>query len=179
MPADALATLGASASAGMVLTPKGWIFCLQHQKSLKAQLYHLHFILICHRGMAMSKYSVLKNLNSLRMDSQSNSGLLGFSSTSIRTKSGTFSSSSSSSTTSPTGPVKSFRVLENIDSITEWKHTDHVSSLYHGNPYTIEAISYWDIQSIPPHLVILVPSSVAEAATVGRSGNNADVNDSD
>ena len=59
-------------------------------------------------------------LNSLRMDSQSNSGLLGFSSTSIRTKSGTFSSSSSSSTTSPTGPVKSLRVLENKEGLTEW-----------------------------------------------------------
>ena len=32
MPADTLATLGASASAGMVLTPKGRIFRLQHQK---------------------------------------------------------------------------------------------------------------------------------------------------
>ena len=29
MPADALVTLGASASAGMVLTPKVGIFCLQ------------------------------------------------------------------------------------------------------------------------------------------------------
>ena len=33
MPADALASLGASASAGMVLTPKARIFHLQHQKS--------------------------------------------------------------------------------------------------------------------------------------------------
>ena len=33
MPADALATLGASASAGMVLTPKAGIFHLQHQKA--------------------------------------------------------------------------------------------------------------------------------------------------
>ena len=33
MPADALATLGARASAGMVLTPKAEIFHLQHQKS--------------------------------------------------------------------------------------------------------------------------------------------------
>ena len=32
MPADALATLGASASAGMVLTPKAGIFRLQYQK---------------------------------------------------------------------------------------------------------------------------------------------------
>ena len=37
MPADALATLGASASAGMVLTPKGGIFCLQHQKSQQGE----------------------------------------------------------------------------------------------------------------------------------------------
>ena len=35
MPADALATLGASASAGMVLTPEAGILCLQHQKSSK------------------------------------------------------------------------------------------------------------------------------------------------
>ena len=34
-PADELATLGASASAGMVLTPKPEIFRLQHQKSLR------------------------------------------------------------------------------------------------------------------------------------------------
>ena len=34
MPVDALATLGARASAGMVLTPKAGIFYLQHQKSL-------------------------------------------------------------------------------------------------------------------------------------------------
>ena len=35
MPADALqlVTLGASASAGMVLTTKAGIFCLQHQQS--------------------------------------------------------------------------------------------------------------------------------------------------
>ena len=33
MFADALVTLGASASAGMELTPEAWIFCLQHQKS--------------------------------------------------------------------------------------------------------------------------------------------------
>ena len=33
MPADVLATLGASASAGMVLTPKAGIFCLQYPKS--------------------------------------------------------------------------------------------------------------------------------------------------
>ena len=31
--ADALATLGASASAVMILIPKARIFCLQHQKS--------------------------------------------------------------------------------------------------------------------------------------------------
>ena len=30
MPADALATLGASASTGMVLTCQAGIFCLQH-----------------------------------------------------------------------------------------------------------------------------------------------------
>ena len=34
MPADALATLGGSASAGMVLTLKAGIFLLQYQKSL-------------------------------------------------------------------------------------------------------------------------------------------------
>ena len=33
MPADALATLGVGASAGMVLTPKDGIVCLQHHKS--------------------------------------------------------------------------------------------------------------------------------------------------
>ena len=33
MSADALATLGASASAGMVLTSKAAIFRLQHQES--------------------------------------------------------------------------------------------------------------------------------------------------
>ena len=33
MPADALATLGATASAGMALTPTAWLFHLQHQKS--------------------------------------------------------------------------------------------------------------------------------------------------
>ena len=33
MPADALAIWRASASAGMILTPKAGIFCLQHQKS--------------------------------------------------------------------------------------------------------------------------------------------------
>ena len=33
MPADALVTLGAKASGGMVLTPKARILCLQHQKS--------------------------------------------------------------------------------------------------------------------------------------------------
>ena len=34
MPAYALVTLGASASAGMVLTPNAGIFPLQYQKSL-------------------------------------------------------------------------------------------------------------------------------------------------
>ena len=33
MPVDALATLGARATAGMVLTPKVGIFYLQHQES--------------------------------------------------------------------------------------------------------------------------------------------------
>ena len=33
MSADALATLGAKASTGMLLTPKAGIFCLQHQKN--------------------------------------------------------------------------------------------------------------------------------------------------
>ena len=33
MPVDVLATLGASASAGMVLAHEAWIFGLQHQKS--------------------------------------------------------------------------------------------------------------------------------------------------
>ena len=33
MPTDALATLGASASAGMALTPKAGIFRLQRQNS--------------------------------------------------------------------------------------------------------------------------------------------------
>ena len=33
MPADALATSGARASAGMVLTPQNGLFHLQHQKS--------------------------------------------------------------------------------------------------------------------------------------------------
>ena len=33
MPADELATLGASASAGMVLTPKARVFCVQQQMS--------------------------------------------------------------------------------------------------------------------------------------------------
>ena len=32
IPVDALATLGASVSEGMVLTPKAGIFHLQHQK---------------------------------------------------------------------------------------------------------------------------------------------------
>ena len=33
MPTDPLVTLGAMASAGMVLTPKAGIFSLQHHKS--------------------------------------------------------------------------------------------------------------------------------------------------
>ena len=33
MPGDALVTLGARATAGMVLDPRAGIFCLQHQMS--------------------------------------------------------------------------------------------------------------------------------------------------
>ena len=38
MPADALATQGARASAGMALTAKAGIFCLQHQKIILQQM---------------------------------------------------------------------------------------------------------------------------------------------
>ena len=38
MPADVLATLGARASADMVLTPKAGIYHLQNQKSFKDEL---------------------------------------------------------------------------------------------------------------------------------------------
>ena len=50
MFADALATLGASASADIVLTPKSRIFCLQHQEryapvTQTPRVYHCNQIL--------------------------------------------------------------------------------------------------------------------------------------